>query len=75
MTYGGRKVKIKRPRIIRSCDDDYEDDMIWLDRGDCYDLPSDPRPRPRSVSPQAHRAFETARFQRERRTIGFRLPV
>lgn len=67
-------MKIKRPRIIRSYDDDYEDDFIWYEVGTAYDLPSDPRPRPRSVSAQAHRAFEAARYQRERRTIGFRKP-
>lgn len=68
-------MKIKRPQVRRSCDDwDDEDDWFWMERGDTYELPTHPRPKPRSVSSAAHLVFETQRAQREKRPIGFHRP-
>lgn len=67
-------MKIKRSRIHRSCDEWDDDEWIWLERGDTYELPVSPRPKPRSVSAAAHLVFETRRAEREKRPIGFHRP-
>lgn len=64
-------MKITRPVVKRSCDDDYDDDWPpYFETGTSFTISETDRPKPRSMSRAAHTAIHYRPLSR----IGFHKP-